>query len=451
MRSELFGKYEAYVERHRDLLLGAERYIRENPELGFKEWKTSSFLEKEYEKLGYRLKKAGDIPGFTVDIDTGRPGPTLLIFGELDAVVCAEHPDSDPVTGAVHACGHNCQSAALLGVAAALKEEGALDGMSGRIRLCAVPAEELLDLGYREELRRKGVIKYMGGKVEFMHRGLLDGCDLAFMVHTTGGPSRRVFTKKYSNGCISKTVTFTGRAAHAGASPGKGINALYAANLGLGAVNALREKYTDGKYVRIHSIITNGGQMVNAIPSSVTLETQVRAASFDTIKSVGREVSRAYAAGAAAMGAKVTVSDRPGYYPVCNDEALLQFAEETALMCTEPELVKTSRDTGGGCSDMGDIMSVMPAIHPYVSGAAGKGHGADYRIVDPESAVLFSAEYQLVLAHRLLEGGAGAAVRIISESKPEFASKEDYFAAVDSVMTDTDAVEYTEDGAVLRF
>ena len=56
-----------------------------------------------------------------------------------------------------------------------------------------------------------------------------------------------------------------------------------------------------------------------------------------------------------------------------------------------------------------------------------------------------------MLAHRLLEGGAEAAVRIISESKPEFASKEDYFAAVDSVMTDTDAVEYTEDGAVLRF
>ena len=55
-----------------------------------------------------------------------------------------------------------------------------MDNMSGSIRLMAVPAEELIEIGFREELRKQGVIKYFGGKVEFMHRGYMDGCDIAF-------------------------------------------------------------------------------------------------------------------------------------------------------------------------------------------------------------------------------------------------------------------------------
>ena len=74
-----------------------------------------------------------------------------------------------------HCCGHNAQSAALLGIAAALKQPHALDGLCGSIRLVVVPAEEMIQLAFREELRQKGIIKYNGGKTEFMYRGLLDG------------------------------------------------------------------------------------------------------------------------------------------------------------------------------------------------------------------------------------------------------------------------------------
>ena len=82
-----------------------------------------------------------------------------------------------------HCCGHNAQSAALLGIAAALKQPHALDGLCGSIRLVVVPAEEMIQLAFREELRQKGIIKYNGGKTEFMYRGLLDGVDMAMMVH----------------------------------------------------------------------------------------------------------------------------------------------------------------------------------------------------------------------------------------------------------------------------
>ena len=141
------SNYAAYVEKHRQLMLDAVDYIWKNPETGYKEWKTHAYLEEAFAKLGYELTLAGDIPGFYAELDTGRPGPTVAVFGELDALICEDHPERDPQTNAVHSCGHCAQAAALLGLAAALKEEGATDGMCGKIRLVAVPAEELIEVG----------------------------------------------------------------------------------------------------------------------------------------------------------------------------------------------------------------------------------------------------------------------------------------------------------------
>ncbi len=449
MSDAIFEKYSNIVEKYKDLILDTEKYLYANPETGFKEYKTTKYLENEFEKLGYILHKADGITGFYTDIDTGRPGPKVLIFGELDSVICAEHEFADKETGAVHSCGHHCQTSALLGIAAALKTPGALDELSGSVKLCAVPAEELLETEYREDLRKKGIIKYYGGKVEFMWRGYFDDCDLAFMVHTRSGlPSHSIGLKKGSNGCISKNIIYKGRASHAGGAPQNGINALYAANMGFNAVNALRETMVDGEYARVHSIITNGGQMVNAIPSEIAIETQVRGMSNEVIKKVNDKVNRAYAAAAASIGANVEIHDRPGYSPVENDDTLLEIAERAALMCTTPD--KVSRDTkrGGGCSDIGDIQMVMPAVHPYVSGASGSSHGAQYYITDPESACVFSAKFQLVMLHELLKDDAAEAKRVIENSNPTYKTRAEYFAAIDEFLKDKEAVIYNDDGTV---
>ena len=172
------------VDKHRQLILDAERYIWKNAETGYKEFKTSKYLEDAFEKLGYNITRAENITGFYTDIDTGKIGPTVLIMGELDSIICPSHPEADKETGAVHSCGHNAQTATLLGIAAALKEDGVSDNLCGKIRLCAVPAEELLEIEFRNELKAKGIIKYFGGKTEFLYRGYFDGVDIAFMVHT---------------------------------------------------------------------------------------------------------------------------------------------------------------------------------------------------------------------------------------------------------------------------
>lgn len=234
-------------------------------------------MEQHFEELGYALTKAGNIPGFYTDLDTGKPGPKIAILGELDSLIVANHPCCDPETHYVHACGHHAQCAVLLGTAAALKEPGALDGLCGSIRFISVPAEELIELGYRESLRKQGIIKYFGGKVEFIHRGYFDGVDMAMMIHSGKLPEGKALSiSDGCNGCVTKNITFKGISAHAGGSPENGRNALYAATCALNSVNALRETFTDNDHIRFHPIITEAGLAVNAIPETAKVESYVR-------------------------------------------------------------------------------------------------------------------------------------------------------------------------------
>ena len=106
------------VQKHDKLILDAQNYIWANAETGYREVKTSKYMADAFESLGYTLIKPDDITGFYTVIDTGKEGPEVLILGELDSLICPDHPDADKQTGAVHCCGHSAQCAALLGIAA---------------------------------------------------------------------------------------------------------------------------------------------------------------------------------------------------------------------------------------------------------------------------------------------------------------------------------------------
>lgn len=434
------------VEKHRELILCAERYIWANPETGYKEVKTTAYLKEKYEALGYKLNCPEDITGFTTEIDTGKTGPTLLILGELDSVICPNHPESDPVTGAVHSCGHNAQSAALLGIAAALTEPGMLDGLSGKIRLCAVPAEELLEIEYRTELKNKGIIKYFGGKSEFLRRGYFDGVDLAFMVHT----AKAYTVLPGSVGCIAKSIVYKGKAAHAGGSPWAGVNAFYAATCGINAANALRETFHDSDYIRFHPIMTHGGSMVNAIPEEARVESYVRGLTFDAMVTENKKINRALIGAALSLGANVEILDSPGYSPLKNDPAMIDVAKEAYELLFPGEEFPVGTKHSTGSTDMGDLSSIIPVIHPYCKGGSGTSHGMDYYVVDPVSACVDCAKWQIIMLSILLEGNGERAKRIVEEYKAPFESAEAFLAYQDAISDSGDRITYTEGGAEVR-
>lgn len=428
------------VDKNRKLIVDAHDFLWKNPETGYLEWKADSYLEKQYLAIGYDLVKAENIPGFYTVADTGIPGPEILVLGELDSIVCPNHKDADSKTGAVHACGHNAQSAALLGIAAALKQPGAMQGLCGRIRLCAVPAEELIQTEYRKQLCKEGKIKYFCGKTEFLHRGYFDGVDIALMVHT----SPNLAVQKGNVGCISKTVTYKGKSSHAGGNPWDGCNALYAAIQGLNAVNSLRETFKDSDSIRFHPIITHGGDAVNAIPQKVTVEGYVRGATFDAIQKINKKINQALCSGALAVGANVEIEDINGYTPLLNDPGMIQVAIQASELAYPGTEINNTCSITAGSTDMGDLSAIMPTVHPYAPGAKGTTHGQDYYIEDVEKACVGSAKWQLAMLDILLCDGAKKAKEIISDYKPVFKSKTELLSYIDSIATHSERIEYSQ-------
>ena len=439
-----------HVNCNRNMILEAERWLWAHPQTGFTEWQANEYLTEKFESLGYTLTQAGNIPGFYTDLDTGRPGPTLCIMGELDALDIANHPES--VNGMTHCCGHHAQCAALLGVAAALKQPGALDGMCGKIRLMVVPAEEMIQLGFRENLRKEGTIAFFGGKIELMRRGFYDGVDLAFMVHGgVAGPGKNTEFSCTSgnNGCIMKTVKFKGKSSHAGGSPHLGINAQYAAMLGMQAANNLRETFQEKDMIRFHPIVMGANCAVNIIPDEIVLESHVRAKTIAAIKKENVKLNRAMAGAALAMGAGVEISDRPGHSPAYHDPAFMQLAEQCCKdLVGDDKVAFDYKAWQTGTSDFGDVTQVMPGVQFNCMGASGTVHGIDYQVSDPERLCVNSAKAQLFVADALLGNGAAAAKEIIENYHPVYASISEYLESINELILDKDVVKYEEDGNV---
>jgi amidohydrolase len=418
-RDELKRQIFEAIDRRADEIIGLGQQIRRHPELGFKEVKTARLVEDTFGRLGLHAKGGLALTGVRAEA-SGRnaDGPTFALLGELDALVVAGHPEADPTTGAAHACGHNAQIAGLLGAAMGLVDTKAFEHLTGRVVFFAVPAEEYGDIAWRVEQARAGRLEFLGGKPELLRLGHFDDVDLAMMIHTTSRPEDgQAGVPESNNGCLVKTVRYIGRAAHAGGAPHMGVNALYAAQIGLAAINAIRETFRDEDTIRVHPIITHGGSQVNVIPADVRIETYVRGRTVDAILEAERKVDRAFRAGALALGAKVEIETLPGYMPMrCDPLMAERFRQNMVPMVGEDAFRRIPHRTGS--TDMGDLSQVMPILHPYMGGARGTGHAADFEVVDPRLAYLGPAKALAAMVVDLLGEGATGAREVIGKARP---------------------------------
>ena len=247
---------------------------------------------------------------------------------------------------------------------------------------------------------------------------------------------------------MAKQIVYKGKAAHAGSSPWEGRNALYAANCGLNAVNAIRETFEEKDIIRVHPIITNGGAMVNAIPEKTTLESYIRGENFDAILKANKKVNRALCGAALSIGTNIEIIDIPGYAPLLNDENLKLVVKEAAEAIIPEYNFNFTSIMGSGSTDMGDLSCVIPSVHPNAGGAIGKGHGSDYYIADPVAACVDSAKMQLAMLLILLSDGAKRAKKVIEEFKPRFKSIKEYLEYIDTINSSGDRIKYGENEEV---
>lgn len=418
---ELKEKVAQAIDAHRDEIIAIGDTIFNNPELGFKERKTEAIIASYFSRLGISYRDKLAITGIRADLHGCNAGPTVAILGEMDALICPEAAGSDPETGAAHVCGHSAQIAALLGAARGLITAGVLEQLSGNIALLAVPAEEMVEIAYRKELVRKGLIQFLGGKQECIRLGVLDDIDIAMMIHGCTRPC--VAISKASNGFIAKSIRYIGREAHASSAPHQGINALNAANLGLMGIHSLRETFRDEDHIRIHWIMTQGGDQVNVVPAETSLEMFVRGASLQAIDEASGRVNRALQAGAMAIGAQVEIEEIPGYLPLYQDDSLLEVFIANARNVFDGEIVIEAGFPAS--TDMGDVSHIIPSIAPSVGGFSGMLHQRTLRVDDPELAYIVPAKLLAFTAIDLLAEEAARAKEIKARFKPRL-TKEEY-------------------------
>ena len=423
-KDELKGQVFAEIDSRADEIVNLAKTILGHPEPGFRENKTSKVVTAKLAALGIPFRAGLALTGIRAQLIGGTAGPALAILGELDSLIVSEHPYADPITGAAHACGHHCQIAMMLGAVIGLMQPEVLSALSGRLVFMAVPAEEYIEIEYRDSLRREGKIEFLGGKPELIKLGEFDDVDLAMMLHTTSNPEdKQLCISGTNNGTIAKRIQFIGKGAHAGGAPHLGINALNAATLALSGIHFNRETFRDEDTVRVHPIITKGGEAVSAVPADVRMETFVRARSMDAVMDANRKVDRALKAGAMAVGASVNIQTIPGYLPLNQDKSLAGvFKSNSVDLVGEDNVGYVTHRTGS--TDMGDVSQLMPAIHPYVGGASGLGHGADYVVEDYALAVVTAAKALAGTAVDLLADGADVAGNIISGHRPEMTPDE---------------------------
>jgi amidohydrolase len=317
------------VEQARDELVALSHRIHANPELGFEEEQACAWLCELLDGGGLEVERGvGELP----TAFAARAGS-----GPLHVVVCAEY-DALPAVG--HACGHNVIAAMAAGAGLALAKVA--DDAGLRVTVLGTPAEE-----------------GGGGKILLLQRGAFDGAHAAMMVH----PSPYEQAEMPIIAVDHMKLAYVGKEAHASAYPFLGINAADALVVAQTAIGLLRQQLRPG--VRVHGIVTKGGDAANIIPARTEAKWMVRAETLDQLAETRAKVVRCFEAGALATGATLELTeDEQPYSEMRHDHDLSALYQRNAEALGRSFVDRSDR--GAGSTDMGNVSLAMPSIHPTI-------------------------------------------------------------------------------------
>lgn len=375
-----------YIDTHKDEIFALGDELFNTPELGFKEFKTKEIIIDYLNKHNLKVTDTYLQTGFSVSIGQGKPHIGLI--AELDAIPTLGHPCANKEDNAAHACGHSTQVTIMLAALDCLANN--VKDLSGTVTLFFTPAEEFTDMQYRQQLIDQGVIAYASGKQNMLVEHKFDDCDLLIHLHGSGQYHGYHFSIGGTlAGFIYKKITFKGKAAHAAVSPDQGKNALNMCNLFISGLNMLRETFCEKDTVRVHGIITNGGQTVNSIPEEIVYECYVRSSNPEFLQQLSKEVSDCAHHCALALGGEAIVSDTPGYLPLNQSKEINEVIEKNCLQFSD-EIKHGEVSVAAG--DVGDISVFKPIVQYGYTGFTGVMHGKDLFVSDKQEVYLTQAK-----------------------------------------------------------
>jgi amidohydrolase len=328
------SKVTEAVDRLADDLEKISLQIHGHPELCFKEEKAAGWLSDFLEKQGARVERGvGGLPtAFRATIEGAKPGPTVAIMAEYDAL---------PNIG--HACGHNVIATAGAGAGAAIAASLGTLPFAGRIQVIGTPAEE-----------------GGAGKVRLMEAGVFKDVDAAMMIHGRCGTQ----VWRPSLGIIKVKCEYFGKASHASSWPWRGVNALNAMIQLFVSLDLMRQQIKPDS--RVHGIITKGGDQANIIPEHTSAEFYLRAPTKDYCRELLRRFEGCAQGAATATGCTVKVTaDATMHEPLkANFTMATLFGKnlERIDFPVDPD----DGEAGYGSTDCGNVSQAIPTIHPYI-------------------------------------------------------------------------------------
>jgi amidohydrolase len=315
-----------------DSLRGISRWMYENPELAYEEYKSSARLVEFLAGSGFNVEYPSHGLDTAFAARAGSQGPQV--------VICAEY---DALPGVGHACGHNLIATAAIGAGHALLP--LLDDLGIRLTVLGTPAEE-----------------NYGGKVDLINAGAFEDVAAAMMVHPS--PSDIVDPKVIAVAHLD--VHYRGKSAHASAYPQQGINALDAAVQAYVNISTLRQHIAAND--RIHGIIAQGGEAPNVIPDYTRSSWYVRAEHRQRLEELMPKVQACFEAAALATGCTVEIEHVGHIYEeLISNPVMVDLFAANARTLGRPMLRWSDLPASQtGSTDMGNVSKLVPTIHPML-------------------------------------------------------------------------------------
>ena len=267
------------LEKDKEKMIKIRRYLHENPEISFKETKTAEYISKYYENKGVEVKTHVGGNGVVVIIDSGKPGKTMGLRADFDALPIKEETGltfSSKNIGVMHACGHDAHTAYLMVLADILikyKKE-----LKGKIYIIHQHAEEMTP----------------GGAIGMIKSGNLDEVDNFFGIHVmTDMPVGKVYyhSGETQQGRSKFNIKLIGKGGH-GSMPHTANDAIVAgANLimALQTIVSRRLSPFENGVVTVGSF--DGAGTFNIIKDKIEITGDVRAMSENTIKKIEEQIN----------------------------------------------------------------------------------------------------------------------------------------------------------------
>ncbi|MCI0696798.1 M20 family metallopeptidase [candidate division KSB1 bacterium] len=330
-------------------ITAARRHLHQHPELSWQEKETAAFIRKFLAPLNLELRTTDNFYATVAIIRGGKPGPTVGLRADIDALPIAEKSDlpyRSQNAGCMHACGHDGHTAVLLGAAKILAE--LRHELRGNIICVFQPAEE-----------------NNGGGRALLASNLLAGLDIGAFFALHAWPYLPAGTIGLRRGAMMSAIDdfevgIYGKAGHA-AHPLGAIDPVLISAYVITAVQSLVTRERHGADPAVISVtMIHGGTADNVIPAEVRLGGTIRTLNAETRERMSRRFTELVEGVAQSFGGRAEVKIDTGYPALVNDDRMLALVEKFANEVVGPSKVFELKEPSMGGEDFAYYLQKYP-------------------------------------------------------------------------------------------